>query len=140
MFNMIDVKESGFYKLIETKSNVKILHLNDRTYAWVEPKNIGEILVVTHKMHRTDCVIALGHYYIYTVDDEPNLSDIEHLELEVGMHAWQGYLLLTGLPNKGKKKARIIPTHETITGSPRYKNSMEQANATAGNINVEEII
>jgi len=114
---MILTIRSGFYKLVETKSNTKVLYLDNDVYAWVEPKTIGEILVTTHNIHKTDCVLAIGHYRLYKVDDEPKLSDQVHLELEVGRGSWQGYLLLSGLPNDVKKRVRIIPTHEVITGN-----------------------
>lgn len=118
---MITLNRTGFYKLIETKANVKILYLDNNTFAWVEPKNIGEILVVSHKIHRTDCVLAMGHYRLYNVEEEPYLSDQQHLELETGRTSWQGYLLLSGLPDDHKIRGRIIPTHEIITGNPRFK-------------------
>lgn len=123
---MIGIDQTGFYKLIETKSNTKVLYLGRQVYAWIEPKDIGEILVVSRRVHRTDCVLAMGRYNIYDVFDEPNLSDMQHLELEVGRNNWQGYLLLTGLPNKNKKRARIIPSHEIITGNPRFKDKEEK--------------
>lgn len=118
---MISLTRTGFYKLVETKNNIKILYLDGETFAWVEPKKIGEILVATHALHKTDCILAVGHYNLYTVIDEPKLSDLLHLELEVGKNCWQGYLLLTGLPEGKKKRGRIIPTHEIITGNPRFR-------------------
>jgi hypothetical protein len=54
------------------------------------------------------------------VKDEPKLSDNQHIELEVGLDAWQGYLLLTGLPDDDKKRTRIVPTGELITGNPNF--------------------
>ena len=122
---MIELEKSGLYKLAETRANVKILYLDNQAYAWVEPKNIGEILVISHKPHRTDCVLSIGHYQLFRVIDEPYLSDHLHLELEVGVNCWQGYLLLSGVPNKLKKRGRIIPTHEIISGNPRYKRRSE---------------
>ena len=118
---MIKQLRAGFYKLIETKDNTKVLYLDNETYAWVEPPNIGEILVYSHKIHREDCSLALGHYTLYDVEDEPYLSDNYHLELEFGKALWQGYLLLTGLPDDHHKRGRIIPTAEIITGNPRFK-------------------
>lgn len=118
---MITCVQQGFYKLIETKDNTKILYLDDKTYAWVEPPKIGELLVYSHKQHRTDCALSMGHYRLYNVKDEPALSDLRHLELEYGENAWQGYLLLTGLPNELKTRARIVPTYEIITTNPRFK-------------------
>jgi hypothetical protein len=118
---MITMKRSGLYKLIETKHHTKVLYLDNDIFAWVEPVNIGEILVASHKVHKTDCVLSLGHYVMFDVEDEPNLSDQIHLELEVGSDHWQGYLLLTGLPDYHKKRGRIIPTSEVIMSNPRYK-------------------
>jgi hypothetical protein len=119
---MITLRKTGSYKLIETKQNTKILYLDNQTFAWIEPPTIGEILVSSHKVHKSDCVLSMGHYHIYDVMSEPYLSDQPHLELEVGPNAWQGYLLPTGLPDGTKKRARIIPTHEIITRNPRYSN------------------
>lgn len=119
---MINLIKSGEYRLIETKKNTKILTLDSDTYAWVEPPTIGEILVVTHVMHKTDCVLSVGSFHIFEVSGEPDLTDMLHLELEVGNKLWQGYLLLTGLPDNHKKRARIIPTYETITTSAKFAN------------------
>ena len=117
---MINLLQSGEYLLIETKKNTKVLYLDDDMYAWVEPPSIGEILVVSHVAHKTDCILATGEYHLFAVDDEPELADMMHLELEVGRNVWQGYLLLTGLPTDDKKRARIVPTNETITGNPDF--------------------
>lgn len=114
---MINLLQSGSYKLYETKHHVKILALDDNQYAWVEPPRIGEILVISHTNHKTDCILSIGDYRLYGVVDEPHLSDHIHLELEVGWRQWQGYLLLTGLPDNQKKRARIIPTTEVISGN-----------------------
>lgn len=118
---MISSERQGHYKLVETKRNTKILYLDNSIYAWVETKNIGEILVISHKAHKTDCILAMGHYHIYEVMDEPFLSDQQHLELEAGRNVWQGYLLLSGLPDRHSKRGRIIPTNEIITGNRRYE-------------------
>lgn len=112
--DMITLIKTGEYKLIETKEDTKILYLDDQIFAWVHPRSIGEILVVSHRQHRLDCVLSIGRYDIYGVKDEPSLTDLQHLELEVGRYSWQGYLLPTGLPNDRKKRARIIPTPQLI--------------------------
>lgn len=114
---MISLMRGGPYRLIETKAHTKILYLDKDQYAWVEPPHIGEILVTSHTKHKTDCILSLGTYLMYDVRDESGVSDHIHLELEVGKGQWQGYLLLTGLPDDEKTKARIIPTHEQITGN-----------------------
>lgn len=112
---MITLLRSGVYKLIETKHHTKILSLDSAVFAWLEPAGIGEILVASYKKHKADCVLSIGEYNLYDVDDEPHLSDQLHLELDVGMDNWQGYLLLTGLPGSSKIRSRVIPTHEVIT-------------------------
>lgn len=122
---MITVMKSGTYKLIETKSCVKILSIDDDTFAWVAPRNIGQVLVVSHVPHRTDKSLAMGGYILYKIDDEPYLTDLQHLELEFGRNAWQGYLLPTGFSNVHKKRSRIIPTMQIITGNPRFSTSMD---------------
>ena len=117
---MISLRRSGLYELIETKHHTKILYLDGDVYAWVEPPNIGEILVTSHKIHKTDCVLSLGRYRLYNVDNELYLHDQIHLELEIGRGRWQGYLLLSGLPNSQKLRGRIIPTEEVISGNPKF--------------------
>ncbi|HRN95848.1 MAG TPA: hypothetical protein PLD54_00195 [Candidatus Levybacteria bacterium] len=115
---MIQLVKKGRYSLIETKRQTKILTLdNKETFAWVSVTNIGEILVASHKSHKTDAILAIGNYRLYTVKDNPDFTDLLHLELLVGEGVWQGYLLPTGLPTDKKKRNRIIPTHEIITKS-----------------------
>lgn len=115
---MITLQREGVYRLIESKGQTKILILDGKeTFAWVNAKDIGEILVSSHKTHKTDCILAVGHFRIYEVKDEPGLTDLIHLELSVGLGVWQGYLLPTGLPHAEKKRNRIIPTPEIITRS-----------------------
>ena len=117
---MITRIRTGLYKLIETKHHIKILYLDDQVFAWPETAHYGEMLVVSHKPHKTDCILGLGQYNIYNVVNEPDVSDHIHMELQVGGDHWQGYLLLTGLPDARKNKARIIPTNEVITGHFSY--------------------
>lgn len=117
---MIKLLKEGRYRLIETKEQTKILLLDGKkTFAWINAEGIGEILVTSHKTHQADCILALGRYRLYTVQQEPRLIDTQHLELCVGSGEWQGYLLPTGLPNGEKTRNRIIPTRETITKSSR---------------------
>ncbi len=115
---MITVVKTGTFVLIETKEQTKILILDSKdTFAWVNVKNIGEILVASHKEHAADTILSVGNYRMYEVKDEPLLSDQLHLELAVGNGIWQGYLLPTGLPKGKKLRNRIIPTKEVITKS-----------------------
>lgn len=111
---MIKLIEKGSYKLFETKHLVKILKLNKKNFVWINAPSIGEILVSSHKSHRADYILSSGKYRIYEVKDEPQLTDLLHLELLVGEGLWQGYLLPVGMPN-GVKRRKIIPTKEIIT-------------------------
>lgn len=113
---MIKLIQQGNYSLIETKGQIKILALDEKTvFAWVNLAEIGEILVTSHNPHKTQHLLALGKYRLYLVDDEPKLTDLMHLELFVGHGQWQGYLLPKGLPTSEDKRHRIIPTEEVIT-------------------------
>lgn len=124
---MIKLIEEGKYKLVETKKFTKVLYLNDKAYAWVEFEGVGELLVTTLKQHSVGAVFSEGRYRIYDVEDEPSLVDHQHLELEIGGGDWQGYLLITGLPDSDKIRARVIPTHEIITTDSILKQPEESA-------------
>lgn len=116
---MIKIVKQGNYRMIETKRNTKLLILDDKkTYAWINIKDIGEILVSTQKHFATDAVLASGKYRVYQVKNEEDFTDLMHLELYVGNTLWQGYLLPTGFPTAKSKRHRIIPTNEIITRSP----------------------
>ncbi len=112
---MLSLVRDGEYSLLETRGQVKILKLDKKFYAIVNAGNIGEILVFSHKKFTKDLVLAKGSYRIYKVKNEPNFTDLMHLELFVGRNTWQGYLLPTGFPTNRKKRSRIIPTSETIS-------------------------
>lgn len=115
---MIKVLDEGEYRLIETKNQTKILFLDtDKVFAWIYVRNVGEILVTSHKPHRADSVVATGKYRLYQVKDEPKITDLIHLELLVGSGKWQGYILPNGLPDDADKRNRIIATTECITKS-----------------------
>jgi len=113
---MIEQVREGSYELIESKHGTRALTLDSDAFAWINAKDIGELLVGLDKVPKIKTHIARGRYYLYNVKDEPMLHDIEHLELEYGDNNWQGYFLLTGLPAEDKKRTRIIPTSEVITG------------------------
>lgn len=121
---MVKLVQEGKYSLIETARQTKILTLDqENIFAWINAEEIGEILVTSHKPHKVDHVLSLGSYRAYDVKDEPDLTDLVHLELFVGNGKWQGYLLPTGLPTNEKKRNRIIPTKEVITKYP-YNGSL----------------
>jgi hypothetical protein len=129
---MISLINSGQYRMIETKADTKVLELNGSTFAWVNAKGIGEILVTTHKQHKTDAILSVGSFKLYEVKDEPGIADLTHLELEAGNDVWQSYLLLTGLPNDTKKRSRIIPSQEYITGNKKYSLKSNGKSASPG--------
>jgi hypothetical protein len=117
---MIKLSSNGSYKLIETKRLNKILYLDSDAYVWVESVKIGHFLESTYRNHKAANILSEGRYNLYVVEDEFSLFDLQHLELEVGHNLWQGYLLLTGLPDIHKRKSRIIPTLEVISDNPIY--------------------
>lgn len=112
---MIRLLKKGKYSLVETKNDTKILTLDGKNYVWIFSKSIGEMLVTTRVIHKSDQKLAKGDYQLYEVKDEPNFVDTLHLELAIGEGDWQGYLLITGLPERKKIRARIIPTNEIIS-------------------------
>lgn len=112
---MIKLIKKGKYSLVETRNDVKILKLDKKTFVWIFTKSIGEMLVTTHRPHKTDQKLAKGEYRLYDVEDDPNLVDQLHLELSVGEGDWQGYLLPTGFPKDSKTRSRIISTYELIS-------------------------
>ncbi len=112
---MIKLLKKGKYSLVETRNDVKILKLDKKTFVWIFTKSIGEILVTTHRGHKTDQKLARGEYRIYNVKNESRLVDQLHLELSIGEGDWQGYLLPTGFPKDRKTRSRIIPTEERIS-------------------------
>ncbi len=115
---MIRFLKQGAYVLSETKEGTKILTFDTKsTYAWIIVSGIGEILVSSHSQHENSHILASGMYRMYQIKDEPDLTDLVHLELLVGNGVWQGYLLPTELPKGAKRRSRIIPTHEIITKS-----------------------
>jgi hypothetical protein len=115
---MITRRRCGLYKLVETKSQTKIFYLDNDTYAWVEPPALGELLASSRREHAT--ILSMGIYCVFDVKNEPRLTNTTHLELEVGGGVWQGYLLIAGLPDEHKMRARIVPTRECISASLAY--------------------
>ena len=107
--------KQGYYKLLETKKNTKVILLSDGgIFAWVDSPRIGEILIRFRKKFTLQNVLAIGKYRLFDIKNEPKLVDLQHLELEIGLRRWQGYLLPRGLPTTKDKKHRIIPTNELV--------------------------
>lgn len=112
---MICLLENGKYSLFETSGHTRVLEIdNKEDFAWINT-GVGEILVHSEQAFKPKERIAEGSYRLYSVKDEPKLTDLKHLELFVGEGKWQGYLLPTGLPEGKKKRSKIIPTEEIIT-------------------------
>src|SRR5689334_13706512 len=103
---MIQLLRGGKYNLIETKGHTKILMLDEDQYPWFYIKNIGEILSRSYKVHSINNVLSQGIYRLYGVENEPDLVDLQHLELSVDEDEWQGYLLPNGLPEYKNNKHR----------------------------------
>jgi len=112
---MIALVHTGSYQLTETKADTKILKMDPNTYAWIKVDEIGEMLVWSEKEHKNDAILSSGEFRMYKVENEPDIVDLIHLELEAGIGQWQSYLLPTGLPNVDKKRSRIIPSKDLIT-------------------------
>lgn len=117
---MITLVKKGRYTLIETRNDTKVLTLDGKSYIWIFTRSIGEMLISTHKSHKTDQKLSKGEYRLYEVKDEPKLVDTLHLELAIGEGDWQGYLLITGFPQKTKMRSRIIPTNEVISNRDSF--------------------
>lgn len=115
---MIRTANQGKFKLFETFDKTTILELDgNQNYAWVSAGKIGDILIFSKNKFKESNILSMGNYRIYEVKDEPELTDLEHLELYIGDGKWQGYLLPTGLPKLNDKRNRIIATNELITKS-----------------------
>lgn len=112
---MIKLITKGNYKLVGTIDHKMLLYLDEQGYHWHYAPKIGQLLTFSKHPHIQRNLIAKGKYRLYEVRDEPKLIDLKHLELSLGKGAWQGYLLLTGLPNEKKIRSRIEPTQEVIT-------------------------
>lgn len=117
---MITIIDSGSYGLSETKHGIKLLKLRAKTYAWITAPHIGELLVHITFPHVAQEELSVGSYRLYTVRDEPHLSDQLHLELEIGHGQWQGYVLPVGFPTAHNTRRRIIATHEIITHNAHF--------------------
>lgn len=121
---MIRLLENGKYSLFETVGHTRILEMDDKgDFVWIHTE-VGEILVHSEQAFKPNERLVEGNYRLYSVKNEPKLTDLEHLELFVGEGKWQGYLLPTGFPEGKKKRSRIIPTDEIITVySPKASSS-----------------
>jgi len=112
---MLKLLKAGNYRLVGTKDYKLILYLDEQGYYWNYAPRIGELLTFSKHPHAQRHILALGAYRLYDVKDEMELVDLNHLELSLEGHKWQGYLLLTGLPNAKKIRSRIEPTEEVIS-------------------------
>lgn len=126
---MITLQSIGEYILAETKSRARVLKLNDDSYVWLLLPSIGDVLSYSTRQHELTTTLSCGEFRLYDVQDDPDFVDLQHLELKAGESAWQGYLLLTGLPHKSHKRSRIIATKEVITD--RSEAQMKQQSSDA---------
>jgi len=112
---MINLLETGPYRLLSTREHGTMLFLGEQGYHWSWAKGIGELLTLSKRPHQPSHTLAEGRYRIYDVKDEPKVTDLHHLELSLGPRKWQGYLLLTGLPDTKRIRRRIVPPEEVIS-------------------------
>ena len=112
---MVTSLRKGTYRLIETKEQTKVLTLDEKVYSWVVDDEFPKIGIMTHNPRNTDHLLATGKYRLHQILDDPELSELQHLKLNVGEKLWQGYVLLNGLPNDKKKSSRIIPTKTILS-------------------------
>jgi hypothetical protein len=112
---MIKLIAQGKYELMGVKDRKIILYLGKQGYHWGFAPRIGHLLTFSKHPHQQSYILARGKYKIYDVENEPDLIDLQHLELSLGNRKWQGYLLLTGLPKASKIRSRIEPTTEIIS-------------------------
>jgi hypothetical protein len=118
---MITRVDGGAFELTETRHGTKILALNDEPYVWIVAPGIGSLLIYTDQPQEASEILSKGHFRLFTVRDEPELSDLLHLELEFSKNEWQGYLLPTGLPDEMDTRKRLIATHQTISSDQRSR-------------------
>lgn len=117
---MIKLLQSGGYKLLETKDNITVLHLdNKNAYVWKNVETKGDLQYIKFNPEKICCFLALGNYRLYEVKDETNLTSGNHFELYVGKSKWQGYILPNGLPHTITAKKPIKQTPEIITKARR---------------------
>ena len=112
---MIKIINQGTYSLVKTKGPGKILTLDKaQSFAWIDNK-LNKLQTRHEQSTDGNHVLSLGKYRLYEVKDEPNLTDLLHLELSAGEGLWQGYLLSDDLPQNDQNKVQIKPTKEAIT-------------------------
>lgn len=112
---MVRLINDGTFRLMETNHGIKLLKLNHKMYAWIVAPRIGSLLIYSAYPHKIVDILSRGHFQLYSVIDDAHLSDGLHLEVEVGERSWQGYLLLTGLPDRVNTRKPIMPTRELVS-------------------------
>lgn len=111
---MIKLLDSGEYSLSETASNTLVLTLNGKqNFSWAKSQK-GELLFSTKKNFKNLKKIRSGTYRLYDVENEKDLTGLQHLELFIEDGFWKGYLLSSGL-KKDNSQTKIIATREIIT-------------------------
>lgn len=111
---MIKLLQKGTYRIVGTKDHKIMLYLDEQGYLWTYAPRIGELLTFSKHPHMQNYILNQGEYRLYDVNKEPELVDLQHLELSVNS-GWQGYLILTRLPTTRKLRSRIEATDEVIS-------------------------
>lgn len=113
---MIKILDSGNYKLVETKKNVKALMLDDKSvFLWRNTGCNGNLEYIKLDPNQICCLFSANNYRLYDVVNEPDLKNGIHLELYAGKRRWQAYLLTKGLPTVKTKKKPITNIDEVIS-------------------------
>ena len=123
---MIKLIDKGRYALVETYSHTKILRLGKSKYAWIDTSK-GELLVKTKRAYRGSLTLSARQYRLYEVENERDLPNALHLELNTGNGKWQAYILPSGLPNESKPRAPMLPRARSITVSPKSRSELLKA-------------
>lgn len=114
---MIKLLESGRYELVETTNDLRALMLgNAKTFLWKNSGCSGNLEYISKfNPSLICCTLAANNYRLYDVENEPNLTSGQHLELYAGKRKWQPYLLSKCLPTAKDKKTPISKIDNVIT-------------------------
>jgi len=111
---MIKIVKRGDYQLMDILGGTKVFVL-DSAKAFIWEDTSVEFFEYNPKNQTEKITLSKGKYFLYDVHDERKFTDSQHLELFLGKHTWQGYLLPEGIPTRKQKRKQIIPVEEIIT-------------------------
>ncbi len=130
---MIKLLDSGIYKLVGTKDNLKTLTLDDKdVFLWKSDGGNCNLEYIKFNTDQTCCLLSINNYRLYDVKDEPGLTTCLHLELCIGKRKWQAYLLKNGFPTKRNKEKPFLRKDEIITKVRRKSQIPHLTSSLAG--------